>query len=814
MLAFLNIGLFCRVSSLRFWTLLRQLWSDVYACRVVISSILIIFYLLHSGQGEELTSSLVLVPSSGSWLLFISIAAWAAQCWLWSRVAIALNKTDKKDAEANLLDEVLPLALATAVFLIALEPFVRAEKTGVISLIGISCFCLFVGAATWVLQPSRTDPRLDPPQPLTAPALWPLAFILDIRIEDRTRFAKWRSSIATSFVWSLCGLILGAVFTLQLGKILGTLGTVFWASSILMPFAAAAAISARRTNFPVLWAVLLAPFLLPTIYDRLLHAKWAAGIAGAALIIVAGLYFVRSRPFAALFVLTIGGSLVFLSYHGSHLRLNVPHEVTTLKPARSIKRCENAKDAGCVSSLAAEIDTWLSTASAVQPKQKNFVVFVAAAGGGLRAGYWTASVLARLTDCIPNFRERLFAISGVSGGSLGAGLYAALVQNSQRNAGEHQAHCPDHPLTISDPAAVKSPMQSQLTDFLEKDFLAPVAASLFFRDLPQALFPIQLIPDRAAILERAFDQAWSDACSTRPSDAACRNSDQFGRSFFDSRSADRWTPVLFFNGTHEETGKRVITSQMRIDQETFFDAFDFFDLVGRDISLSTAIMNSARFPVVSPAGALIKSDQELAVGLNGHVIDGGFFENNGATTLQEVMEATLGYLRLKRPFEQWRPLVIEIVNDVEAQEADLARNKNEIFPKPLDQPLELSSKPYEETEIANQLFSSVTGLYATRTARGILASKMLADTAVRKNNNDGEFVQFRLCPHMRPSPPLGWLLTGQSRRSMDQLILGLGRSDYQQLYAGYLDGNALAQFKNCFDDVQQSFISVQKFLAQ
>lgn len=810
MLTFSTVASIARRPSQLIWRTFGELWHDVYSSRIVIFSIVVVFYLLHSGQGEELTSSLVLVPSSGSWLLFVSIAAWAAQCWLWARLAIALNERDRADTDATLLDEVLPLILAIIVFLIALEPFLRTEKTGVISLIGISCFCLFGGAAMWVLQPSRAGARVEssPPGTSQAPLQSLLAFVLDIRAEDQPRFARWRPAIMLSFAWSLSGLVLGAVFTLQLGKILGTLGTVFSVSSILLPVVAAAAISERRTNFPVLWAVLLAPFLLPAIYDRLLHAGWAAAIAGGLLIAVSGLYLFRNRPFVALIALAIGGSLAFLSYYGPHLRLSVPHQVTTLNPGRVVTGCEKVKTPSCVSSLTTEIDAWLGASSAAQTKKKNFVVFVAAAGGGLRAGYWTASILTRLSDCIADFREHLFAISGVSGGSLGAGLYAALLQNNTGDA--ESAHCPDHPITILDPAALKTNMQSQLTDFLEKDFLAPVAASLFFRDLPQALFPIQFIPDRAAILESAFDKAWSDSCALRAPDSACRNLDQFSRSFFDVRSAARWTPLLFLNGTHEETGKRVITSQVRIDQETFSDAFDFFDLVGRDVSLSTAVMNSARFPFVSPAGALAKSDPKLAVRLNGHIIDGGFFENNGATTLQEVVEATMSYLRLKHKLEDWRPLVIEIVNDVEAQEADLTRSKHELFPTPPDEPLELASKPYEQTEIADQLFSAVTGLYATRTARGILASKMLS-VAVKKI--DGEFVQFRLCPHMRPSPPLGWLLTEQSRRAMDQLILGLGRSEYQERYADYLDGNDLAEFKNCFDDVQQALVSVQNLLA-
>jgi hypothetical protein len=60
------------------------------------------------------------------------------------------------------------------------------------------------------------------------------------------------------------------------------------------------------------------------------------------------------------------------------------------------------------------------------------LVLIAAEGGGIRAAYWTASVLTdlfggtRLADCPgQSARARVFAISSVSGGSLGAAAYLA-----------------------------------------------------------------------------------------------------------------------------------------------------------------------------------------------------------------------------------------------------------------------------------------------------------------------------------------------------------------------------------------------------
>ena len=57
------------------------------------------------------------------------------------------------------------------------------------------------------------------------------------------------------------------------------------------------------------------------------------------------------------------------------------------------------------------------------------IVFVATAGGGSRAAYWTATVLGTLEDKTRReFSDHLFAISGVSGGSLGAAIFRTLVR--------------------------------------------------------------------------------------------------------------------------------------------------------------------------------------------------------------------------------------------------------------------------------------------------------------------------------------------------------------------------------------------------
>lgn len=792
-------------------------------CRVrkscCIFFLVVIFYLLHSGQGEELTSSLFLVSSYNNWLLFVSVSAWAAQNWLWSRIAISLwNVRGDRISEGGgpeWTSTVIPLGFTASTLLMSLEPLIKAENAGAVSLIGVASVAIFAGIVAWFFlgEDNSEDSRDRGARPAWhRVAVSTVASLLSLDKDEESSIIPLWPAIICSITWTIAGLCLGIVFTLELANVLGTLGAVYYAASILIPIAGLASVRARRTRIPILTILALSPFVLPAIYGRLLYTREAA-LTVCCILIIYGVVriFTGKRP-AGIMAICISGSLGYLAVMETSAKLGVPHEVRSISNSDKWPLvCGDSGKSSCTREFSVELSRWLSQASPRSDKDTKYAVFVAAAGGGLRAGYWTASVLARLYDCIPNFNHKLVAISGVSGGSLGAGLYAALARDEQLNKSSRlTGDCPERPINVMDAQSPKRFMQSKLDDFFKGDFLAPAITSLFFKDLPQALIPLQIIPDRAAMLEQAFEEAWRSACEERTQGPSCQNSEQLKQSFFSLRDSPEWNPLLFLNGTHEETGKRTITSHVRIDQQLFFDAFDFFDLNRKDIALSTAILNSARFPLVSPAGAITRMAGSGSLELTGHIIDGGFFENNGATTLQEVVDATMRYLNERDKLTQWRPLVIEVVNDAGIQEMDLARRSNEIFGRPLDRPLPVDVNPGQQAQIANQLLSTAFGLYATRTARGILASKMLADFVVQKSA--GEFVQFRLCPHMRPSPPLGWLLTEQSRNSMDQLILGHGRAEYQSRYADFLSPTELAAYKACFDDVQQGIMTVRQLL--
>ena len=289
-----------------------------------------------------------------------------------------------------------------------------------------------------------------------------------------------------------------------------------------------------------------------------------------------------------------------------------------LRPFHRVRLCEG-KNCGAPENRmtvqkAAEV--WYEQARAAHSGRADEPVpmlIVATAGGGIRAAYWTAKVLQRLETDVEKtnggLSPYLFAISGVSGGSVGAADYVAS-------------------LAAREEGALPSPLA---TDFLADDFLAPALASWIFIDTPSNILPDLGQGDRGVALEQSFEFA-SKGMLKRPF-----------LSFFPdaAASAKRWRPILLLNATHEETGKRIIAGHVKIERDVFVDSLDELRVLGKDVLASTAAHNSARFTYVSPAGNLGDG--------NGSVIDGGYFENYGALSALELARAARKALENKSP---------------------------------------------------------------------------------------------------------------------------------------------------------------------
>jgi hypothetical protein len=299
-------------------------------------------------------------------------------------------------------------------------------------------------------------------------------------------------------------------------------------------------------------------------------------------------------------------------------------------------------------SLSDEVTAWGAQALACAdgarlPDGSIPMLFVAAPGGGIRAAYWTDHALARIEQA-PCGMQRVFAASGVSGGSVGLAVRYAPAK-------------PDGTPTAADvyPTA----------ELAKEKALAANTAAQLFRDLPASVLGVTTAwDDRAAVLERAWEKA--DPALTQGFYATMKP----GVVGTDGKV---WRPVLVFNGTEVDTGCRLLVSPMalaapnviksarqcRSDQirttstsvvPASLDEQDFSAETpcprGKavDLTIATAAHLSARFPYVSPTGGLAgcreaEGDDPGNTSVAITDSDGGANENSGIATLIDIWQA-------------------------------------------------------------------------------------------------------------------------------------------------------------------------------
>ncbi|RTE94857.1 hypothetical protein D6B98_03555 [Bradyrhizobium sp. LVM 105] len=302
--------------------------------------------------------------------------------------------------------------------------------------------------------------------------------------------------------------------------------------------------------------------------------------------------------------------------------------------------------------------------------QKYPIFVVAAQGGGQYAAYHTALSLARLYDTCPKLKDHVFAISGVSGGSLGAAIFSELLRRSEP-LGEN----------CSTESAGVGILEKSVREFFEFDLVTPVVATGLFFDLPSLAIPqLHLAPDRARTLELAVKHAINSSAGL--------NDDRDTMPFYSSWSASGVAPALFLNTTSANYGRPILLSQLYMTDKRskfFFSSLfapvlsalmpqtgtdkehlrivqrmvvsgiraseysrpNYFNILeyrpDLQLSLVTAAILSARFPYVTPPGVLYADDKFAAAdatlrettGLQ--LIDGGFWDNSGIATANEII---------------------------------------------------------------------------------------------------------------------------------------------------------------------------------
>ena len=406
----------------------------------------------------------------------------------------------------------------------------------------------------------------------------------------------------------------------------------------------------------------------------------------------------------------------------SYYDLNDNHELRELSDRKSFVTAPAFDNA---------FQLWLLARSPLPSDEPFPVVFVAAEGGGIRAAYFTAQVLAAFQDRCPEFARHLFAVSGVSGGSVGAAVFTGMLANLKASPAQERLACsvePDKTTGFAD--GVES--------VLKTDYLAPLVATLLFPDALQRFLPFKVPAwDRTRTLERSIESSFRSTVGT----------DFLEKSLYSYWSPTKNLPVLLLNSTHVASGARVIASPVALLNERFHRLLTFFDFVpSADFRISTVAVNSARFPLVTPAGVILNGDEKH------RFVDGGYFENSGAVTLAEAVNVAMEAARqMKRTI---RPVVVRIGNSP----STLAGTAHH--------PPKAESGDHAPMGLG-ELLSPLRAMFNTRTARGALAADML-ETAVTTLQDGGvlaDFVQFQIGVS-DVQIPLGWQLSTGARRAL------------------------------------------------
>jgi hypothetical protein len=377
-------------------------------------------------------------------------------------------------------------------------------------------------------------------------------------------------------------------------------------------------------------------------------------------------------------------------------------------------------------------------------------IIVVASGGASRAGFFTASIVGALLDSQnykvkadskphgltpKDIQKRIFAFSTVSGSSVGA----VMTVSAMAAAGKEMAQpCGKKVLAkywhaFPDKDREIANWRDCLEALMTGDYLTPAFSGFMFRDVFRIF---SFLPDRATLLEESWEQHFSAVIKDPKNEGSLACIGSLECPFRSLRPTNtRWLPLLVLNGTSVTTGQRIVTSilewpakkdddpskqnpkraegicglQPREYRCALFDnTFLYHWLAGirhpaKDIAISTAALNSARFPLISPPGEIfaeVKDEDGKDVRtMRDRVVDGGYFENYGALTALELVTAIQALHPALAPF------ILSLTNDPEI---------------PLPFAFDPSNAPGTENSLAIDITGPVDAIMNARSATGYI----------------------------------------------------------------------------------------------
>ena len=269
------------------------------------------------------------------------------------------------------------------------------------------------------------------------------------------------------------------------------------------------------------------------------------------------------------------------------------------------------------------------TPGGVPPVRIRPLVLVAAAGGGIRAAWWAERALSYLAGQRCGTQD-VFAVSSVSGGSVG--------------------------MAVLDSAPTLAKARDYMTDIAGPDALAAGIDGLLLHDMIAGFTGLDLAAVQMPAGQRFSDRAGLIESAWRSEDA------RMEQAFPPRRPALPWR--LLFNSTDAASGCRAIIADRALtaspstaDPDNLScdlrsavpgsGSFDFFAKLycTRHIAMVTAAMLSARFPYITPSGAVANCDRKNV--LAGQFVDGGYVDSSGLLTLADLIPGLTAEIRVR-----------------------------------------------------------------------------------------------------------------------------------------------------------------------
>jgi hypothetical protein len=459
-------------------------------------------------------------------------------------------------------------------------------------------------------------------------------------------------------------------------------------------------------------------------------AFWSlmAGAMAVFFVVVASLlwpawFLVTRRPGLAMVLVVVLGVLAAMGAYG-------------VREARTLAGAPDGADRrpDALAHATAWLEARRSEITAMPAGKRYPVFFVTSDGGGVRAALWTTEVLGALADDEPRFSRQLYLLSGVSGGSVGVATFAARV-----------AETPE--------VLRRGGFRATSRAMLAQDFVAVPTALMLTRDPFESVFCYgmkwraacsQPANDRVIALESILEGAWVFGLGSH----------RFEQDFLAMWDGvgDLSVPALILNTTDADSGRPRIVSSTK--DAAFGPDLDVLAALpkGRALRLSTAVMLSARFPVISPVAEL-----HLTGGRTDHLVDGGYFDNSGSASAELALPAFLQAASNAGLVERIEPVALMITNDV--------RRRPQAYVSPDCTPLPLpegATKPGVGAVIGQPL--------STLDAERAIASEARRSSwMAAMQRAQGQIIELSLFDCQQDHDfevPLGWSLSAAARRQL------------------------------------------------